>query len=317
MVRVRQCAQILKDLIRLIRRLRAQRSQEMRRLRLRNPLPNPLVFGTCRLVARGQTARVVPGFEKSHERALDLAAAPLQSPPLLGNLARVLARLTVQAVPTRENADSGEGCERALPVGPHRPILQTHPGLVGHDRRRRVHRRDNALTPAAFAEIVLRGVLNLALDRQRRGDVLTEIGADLSVRGRYREDEVAVRPFVAVARDPLGMLRARILQRRLVQVVIRQVVRGQDDEVGGTQEADPLQDDAEWAAVDALEAAGFVADLHNGWDEARRRSGRLRVFVCCHRQPSGREEDQNGPQHDTQETADIEPSIPGILARGI
>ena len=137
------------------------------------------------------------------------------------------------------------------------------------------------------------------------------------MRGRHREDEVAVGPFVAVARNPLGMLRARILQGRLVQVVIRQVVRGQDDEVDGAQEADSLQHDAEWAAIDALEAAGFVADLHNGRDEARRRGGRLRVFVCCQGQPSGRDEDQNGPQHDTQKTADIEPSIPGILARGI
>ena len=120
------------------------------------------------------------------------------------------------------------------------------------------------MAPAPLAEIILRGVLNLALDRQRRGDVLTEVGADLPVRGRHREDEVAVGPFVAVARNPLGMLRARILQGRLVQVVIRQVVRGQDDEVDGAQEADPLQGDTERAAVDALEAAGFVADLHNG-----------------------------------------------------
>ena len=120
------------------------------------------------------------------------------------------------------------------------------------------------MTPASLAEIILRGVLNLALDRQRRGNIFTEVSADLSMRGRHREDEVAVRPFVAVAGNPLGMLRARILKRRLIQVVIRQVVRGQDDEVGGAQEADPLQDDTEWAAVDALEAAGFVVDLHNG-----------------------------------------------------
>ena len=233
-------------------------------MRLRNPLPNPLVFGARRFVACGQTARVVPGFEESDERAFHLAAAPLQRLPLLGNLVRVLARSTVQAISARKNTDSRKGCERTLPVGPHRPVLQAHPGLVGHDRRRRAHRRDHTLTPAAFAEIVLRGVLNLALDRQNRGDVLTEIGADLSMRGRYREDEVAVGPFIAVARNPLGMLRARILQRRLVQVVIRQVVRGQDDEVDGAQEADPLQGDTERAAVDALEATGFVADLHNG-----------------------------------------------------
>ena len=173
------------------------------------------------------------------------------------------------------------------------------------------------MAPAALAEIILRGVLNLALDRQYRRNIFTEVSADLSVRGRHCEDEVPVGPFVAVARNPLGMLRARILERRLVQVVIRQVVRGQDHEVGGTQEADALQDDTEWAAVDALEAAGFVAHLHNGGDEARWRRGRLRVFVCCQGQPSGREEDQNCPQHDTQETADIEPRIPGILARGI
>ena len=233
-------------------------------MRLRNPLPNPLVFGARRFVACGQTARVVPGFEESDERALDLAAAPLQSLPLLGHLVRVLARLTVQAVSARENADSREGGKRALPVGPHRPVLQAHPGLVGHDGRRRADRRDHTLAPAPLAEIILRGVLNLALDRQRRGDVLTEVGADLPVRGRHREDEVAVGPFVAVARNPLRMLRTRILQGRLVQVVIRQVVCGQDDEVDGAQEADPLQCDAERAAVDALEAAGFVADLHNG-----------------------------------------------------
>ena len=170
----------------------------------------------------------------------------------------------MQAVSARENADSGEGGERSLPVGPHRPVLQAHPGLVGHGGRRRADRRDHTLAPTSLAEIILRGVLNLALDRQDRRNIFTEIGADLSVRGRHREDEVAVGPFVAVARNPLGMLRARILQGRLVQVVIRQVVRGQDDEVDGAQEADPLQGDTERAAVDALEAAGFVADLHNG-----------------------------------------------------
>ena len=250
-------------------------------------------------------------IEQRHKCALDITAATFQSFPFVSNLLRVSLSLAPQALPARENPDSAEGSNPSLPSGPLHAILKAHALRIGHNSCRLSDRGNHSLAPTPVAEIVLRRILNALLDRQDRGDVLTEVGADLSVRGRDRENEIAVGPFVAIARNPLRVLRACVLECCLVQVVVGQVVGGQDDKVGGPQEANPLQDDAQGAAVDALKAMGLVVNFHDGRDQVGRLRRRLTVFVVRHCEPRRRHQEQEHPHHDAQKTARAEARDPG------
>ena len=213
------------------------------------------------------------GIDDRVEGPIHLWAALLHLAPRLRNMLRAFFHRTTQAVPAHEDADARERDEPSHPVGPHDSVLNPAARFIRNVRGCLRGRRDHPLTPAARTEVILRGVLNLLLNGQHRGDVLAEVGPHLAVGGRHRQNQISVGPLVPIGRDPLLVPRPRILQGRLVQVVAHHLIRRQDDEVDGTRERNTTEDVFQRTPVDQFKASRLVVHV-DGWSDE---------FVCGHR----------------------------------
>ena len=183
-------------------------------------------------------------------------------------------------------------------MGPDDSVLEAVAGLIRDVCGRLRGRRDHSLAPAARAEVILRGVLNLLLNGQQRGDVLAKVRAHLAVGGRYRQDQVAVGPLVPIGRDPLLMPSPRVLQGGLVEVVVHQVLGRQDDEVDGTRERDAAEDVCQRTTIDRLEAPRLVVHLDGRSHEFVRRYRGPGVINEGEHQPHGNADRHDDTQQD-------------------
>ena len=210
-------------------------------------------------------------------------------------------------MPAHEDADARERDEPSQPVGPHDSVLDAAARFVRNVGGCLRGRGDHPLTPAARTEVILRGVLNLLLNGQHRGDVLAEVCPHLAVGGRHRQDQVAVGPFIPIGGDPLLVPSTCVLQGRLVQVVVHHVIRRQDDEVDGTRERDAAEDVLQCSPVDRLEAPRLVVHVDRRSNE----------FVCRHRGPDVINEGEYQPHGNDDRHDDTQQDAPCTECRAL
>ena len=194
----RQQLDIFEQFLSLARRTGAERSEEPRGLQNGDALAHLLALLVSAPVARGQPLAVVPRIDDRVESTFHLRATLLRLFPRLGNTFGTFSHRPAQAMPAQEDADARKRDQPSRPVGPDDSVLNAVACLVRNICGCLRGGRDHPLAPAASTEVILRGVLDLLLNEQQRGNVLAEVRPHLAVGGRQRQDQVAVGPLVPI-----------------------------------------------------------------------------------------------------------------------